>query len=214
LCRPIRRKVGSKLPSRVRVRGKCFGGSAFDSSSGGNGHNPRMKIDKLTRESFAEFGDVISMEGAHHFPINNGTTERYHDLARIDVGENFGRPLVSIFRGQPRQFPFAVTTMERHPLGSQAFIPLSGTPYLIVVAPRGAFDASALRGFLSSSGQGVNYGKGVWHHALIALDVVSDFIVIDRGGPGSNCDEMQVTDPVTISQDDVASDGLRLAVGR
>ena len=84
-----------------------------------------MKIDKLTRAAFGEFGDVISVEGAKHFSINNGTTERYHDLAGIDVAESHGKPLVSIFRGQPRQFPFEVTMMERHPLASQAFIPLS-----------------------------------------------------------------------------------------
>jgi ureidoglycolate lyase len=169
-----------------------------------------MKIDKLTREAFAEFGDVIWTEGAHHYSINNGTTERYHDLCQIDVAESDGKPLVSIFRGQPRQFPFEVTTMERHPLGSQAFIPLSRNPYLIVVSPRGDFRPEALRAFLANPEQGVNYGKGVWHHALLTLNEVSDFIVVDRGGGGSNCDETQLTHPITISKDDVA--GLGLAV--
>jgi ureidoglycolate lyase len=167
-----------------------------------------MKIDKLTRAAFGEFGDVISVEGAEHFSINNGTTERYHDLARIDVAESHGKPLVSIFRGQPRQFPFEVTMMERHPLASQAFIPLSRNPYLIVVSPRGDFQPRALRAFLANPGQGVNYDKGIWHHALIALHEVSDFIVIDRGGAGSNCDETQLTHPVTISEEDVAAAGL------
>jgi len=172
-----------------------------------------MKIDKLTREAFAEFGDVISPEGAHHFSINDGTTERYHDLARIDVAEGHGRPLVSIFRGRPRQFPLEVTTMERHPLGSQAFIPLSRNPYLIVVSPSGDFEAYALRAFLANPGQGVNYGKGVWHHALIALNELSDFIVIDRGGAGANCDQTQLIRAVTISEEDVAAASLSSAVG-
>jgi ureidoglycolate lyase len=164
-----------------------------------------MKIDKLTRAAFAEFGEVISAEGAHHFPINNGTTERYHDLARIDVAESHGKPLVNIFRGQPRRFPFAVTMMERHPLGSQAFIPLSRNPYLIVVSLRGDFQPESLRAFLANPGQGVNYGKGIWHHALIALYEISDFIVIDRGGAGANCDEMQLPHPFTITEQDVAA---------
>jgi ureidoglycolate lyase len=164
-----------------------------------------MKIDKLTRTAFSGFGDVISAEGAEHFPINNGTTERYHDLASIDVAEGHGKPLVNIFRGQPRRFPFEVTIMERHPLGSQAFIPLSRNPYLIVVAPRGDFQAEALRAFLANPGQGVNYGKGIWHHALIALHEVCDFIVIDRGGAGANCDEMQLPHPLIISEQDVAA---------
>jgi ureidoglycolate lyase len=164
-----------------------------------------MKIDKLTRTAFAEFGEVISAEGANHFPINNGTTERYHDLASIDVAESGGKLLVNIFRGQPRRFPFEVTTMERHPLGSQAFIPLSGNPYLIVVSPCGDFQPGALRAFLANPGQGVNYSKGVWHHALIALYEVSDFIVIDRGGADSNCDEMPLPHPLIISEQDVAA---------
>jgi ureidoglycolate lyase len=106
-----------------------------------------MKIDRLTRAAFAEFGEVISTEGTDHFPINNGTTERYHDLANIDVAERNRKPLVNIFRGQPRRFPFAVTMMERHPLGSQAFIPLSRNSYLIVVSPRGDFQPRDLRAF-------------------------------------------------------------------
>jgi len=171
-----------------------------------------MKIDKLMRDSFAEFGDVISPVGAHHFAINNGTTERYHDLAEIDVAQSDGKPLISLFRGRPRHFPFEVTAMERHPLGSQAFVPLSQHPYLIVVAPRGEFEAHALRAFLATPTQGVNYAKGVWHHALLVLNEVSDFIVIDRGGAGSNCDEVQLIDPVTISEEDLAAAGLKSAV--
>jgi ureidoglycolate lyase len=164
-----------------------------------------MKIDKLTRAAFAEFGEVISTEGTKHFPINNGTTERYHDLANIDIAERHGKPLVNIFRGQPRRFPFEVTMMERHPLGSQAFIPLSRNPYLIVVSPRGDFQPRDLRAFLANPGQGVNYGRGTWHHALIALYEVSDFIVIDRGGAGVNCDEMPLPHPLIISEQDVAA---------
>jgi ureidoglycolate lyase len=167
-----------------------------------------LKIDKLNRAAFAEFGEVVSAEGADHFPINNGTTERYHDLASIDVADSHGKPLVNIFRGQPRQFPFQLTMMERHPLGSQAFIPLSRIPYLIVVSPRGDFQPEALRAFLANPGQGVNYGKGVWHHALIALYEVSDFVVIDRGGAGRNCDEMQLPHPLIISEQDVAAAGF------
>ena len=79
-----------------------------------------LMVEKLTREAFAPFGDVIELEGAKHYPINLGTTERYHDLARVDTSDESGRTLISVFRGQPRELPFEVTMMERHPLGSQA----------------------------------------------------------------------------------------------
>jgi ureidoglycolate lyase len=162
-----------------------------------------MKIEKLTREAFAAFGDVITKEGAHHYSINEGTTERYYDLAQIDVADSHGKPLLSLMEGQPRQFPLKVSTVERHPLGSQAFIPLSKNPYLVLVAPRGEFDARGLCAFLAQAGQGVNYAKGVWHHALVALNEVSEFIVIDRGGAGSNCEEVRLGQPAIISETDL-----------
>jgi len=148
-----------------------------------------LRMERLTRAAFAPFGDVIELEGARHFPINGGTTERYHDLATIDVGEQGGRPLINLFRAQPRALPIEIDMMERHPLGSQAFLPLTQVSYVVVVAPRGAFDPAQMRAFWTEGWQGVNYAKGVWHHPLIALERVSDFVVLDRGGAESNCDE-------------------------
>ena len=90
----------------------------------------------LTRAAFAPFGDVIAADAAaHHYPINEGTTERFHDLAKVDVSAAGGRPLISIFRARPRTLPFPLRMLERHPLGSQAFVPLTRLPYLVVVAP-------------------------------------------------------------------------------
>ena len=157
-----------------------------------------LRVEPLTYESFADFGEVIeASETARHFPINAGNTERYHDLARLDAGPD-GQLIVSIFRGQPRALPFTITMMERHPLGSQAFMPLSGQPYLVVVAPPGAApSAQDLRCFLAGPGQGVNYAAGTWHHPLLALGAVSDFLVLDRSGRAPNCDETQL-DPVAI----------------
>lgn len=154
-----------------------------------------LKPEKLAAGAFAPFGDVIRTEGATHYPINEGTTERFHDLARVDVAAEGGQALINIFRGQPRDLPMPVRIMERHPLGSQAFIPISPRPYLVVVARPGEPPApSDLRAFIAAPGQGVNYHRGVWHHPLIALDAESDFIVIDRGGAGDNCDEYRLGD--------------------
>lgn len=153
----------------------------------------RLPVEPLTRAAFAPFGDVIAADdAARHYPINEGTTERYHDLAHVDVSTDGGRTLINIFRAQPRALPFEIRMMERHPLGSQAFVPLSARAYLVVVAQAGEFDASTLRAFFVDDGRGVNYARGVWHHPLIALDGVSDFLVVDRGGSGSNLDECEL----------------------
>lgn len=144
----------------------------------------------LSRAAFAPFGDVIETPGAKSFPINAGMVERFHDLARVETVDG-GHPLISIFRGQPYALPLAVRHVERHPLGSQAFFPVGGdTRYAVIVAPPGdTVRPEDLRAFVAAPGQGVNYRPGIWHHVLLTLEQPADFIVVDRGGPGDNCDE-------------------------
>ena len=144
----------------------------------------------LTASNFKTFGAVIETENAEQRKINSGTTTRFHNLATIDVSDNSGHPIVSIFRGTPRDFPLKIAMLERHPLGSQAFYPLGGQPYLIVVASNGQDgQPGTLHAFSASPSQGVNYHKGVWHHPLICCETISEFLVIDREGEGSNLDE-------------------------
>lgn len=152
-----------------------------------------LKPEPLTEDAFAPFGDVLSAATARERrEINYGNATRHHDLARLDFGDGGGTPLVSLFRAKPLPRPIAVRVMERHPLSSQAFFPLDPHPFLVVVAPAGAFDAGALRAFVAGPGQGVNYRRGTWHHFIIALDAPRDFLVIDRGGPEPNCDEVHL----------------------
>ena len=160
-------------------------------------------IDNLTSENFAQFGDVIEVtDTANHFSINDGFAERYHDLANIDVNDDNGRTLINIFRSTPLEQPIKIEKMERHPLSSQAFIPLGNNPYLVVVAPEGDFDESEIKVFLAESNQGVNYRSGVWHHFCLALYAISDFLVIDRGGEGENCDFVTLDEAKVISLTD------------
>ncbi len=158
-----------------------------------------VRVRPLTRERFAPFGEVI--EAGHPEQrriVNDGTAERFHDLANIDPGPQ-GRAIVSIFRSRPRELPLPLVSMERHPLASQAFVPLSGRRWLVVVAPAGGPPvAEGLVAFLASGEQGVNYAPGVWHHPLIALDAPSDFLVVDRSGPGENCDETVLDRPARV----------------
>ena len=163
-----------------------------------------LTLEPLTRAAFKPFGDVIELDGAQHFPINGGTTERFHDLARVDIGADAGgRPLINVFRGQPRAQPIEISMMERHPLGSQAFLPLGVVSYLVVVAPAGELDASKLRAFFTRGWQGVNYARGVWHHPLIVLDVSADFIVVDRGGKEANCEETYLLESFQLVERDL-----------
>lgn len=150
----------------------------------------RIVPEPLSAEAFAPFGDVIeASEDAEVIPINYGWTTRYNALSDVAVGD--GHAIISLFRSKPLT-PLVLKIFERHPLGSQAFMPLSGRPFLVAVAPQGAFDARLVRVFHAAPGQGVNYAKGVWHHFLLALEAESDFLVVDREGPGENLDEVEL----------------------
>lgn len=155
----------------------------------------------LTKQNFSVYGDVIEVdEEAHNFAINNGYTQRYHDLASVDVNDNQGHAIISIFRSKPLNQPITIEMMERHPHGSQAFIPMGENPYLIVVAPKGEFNESKIEVFIANSNQGVNYHKGTWHHFCLALGSESDFLVVDRGGNGDNCDVLELNGSLVIEK--------------
>lgn len=159
-----------------------------------------LKVEALTREAFQPFGDVIEADRAGDaYAINSGTSQRFHDLARLDPGEG-GRLIVSIFRAQPRVMPFTISGLENHPLASQAFMPLSGHPFLVVVAPISVdIDPGQVRAFLASGRQGVNFNPGVWHHPLLALQGESDFLVIDRDRSEDNCTEQALAQPLIVN---------------
>ena len=146
---------------------------------------------ELTASAFAEFGQVIEFSDANQVMcINEGRTIRHDGLADIDLGEDVGQGSISLFRTELTQLPVRLALMERHPLGSQAFVPLQPATYLVVVAPPGEFDISKLRAFVARGSQGVNYHKGTWHHPHLVLEGSGEFLVVDRKGPQENCDEI------------------------
>jgi ureidoglycolate lyase len=148
-----------------------------------------MKIEALTKTGFAPFGDVIEIDGAQHYPINQGFAERFNDLASVDA-ETVN---ISIVVANPRPRPIAISLMERHPLGSQIFYPLQDRPWLVVVCgdPK---DATSFRAFSATGRQGINYARNAWHYPLLVLDVESRFLVVDRKGPGANLEEIQINE--------------------
>ncbi|HEX8620933.1 MAG TPA: ureidoglycolate lyase [Allosphingosinicella sp.] len=149
-----------------------------------------MIPEPLTAQAFAPFGSVIeASDAAVRLDINDGHAIRYDRLAEVDVDDG-GSAVVSLFRARPLA-EAVLRGFERHPLGSQTFFPLSGRPYLVAVAPPGDFDPAGIRLFRAGGHQGVHYRKGVWHHFLLVLDE-SDFLVVDRAGPGDNCEEVEL----------------------
>lgn len=157
-----------------------------------------IPLQPLTRAAFAPFGQVMETEGAHHYTINKGMTERYHDLATVEIGGPNGRPLISLFRAKPYALPLTLDLMERHPLGSQAFFPLGGRPWLSIVAPDDNGRPGTPVAFSCTGQQGVNIARNTWHAVLTPLYEVADFIVVDRGGDGNNLEEFIFDEPYCV----------------
>jgi ureidoglycolate lyase len=157
-----------------------------------------LEIHPLTKEAFLPFGEVIEADPSTMRLINGGTTERFHALARAEAVGDGARVIINIFRGQARAFPYVVDMMERHPFGSQSFSPLSGRPYLVVVSEDEGGRPGKPHVFLARADQGVNYRRNTWHHPLMALDAPSDFLIVDREGPGNNLEEFFFDTPFVI----------------
>jgi ureidoglycolate lyase len=151
----------------------------------------------LTPEAFAPFGDVIEAAG-ESYPINAGMCDRFHDRARMEFTDG-GRAGISVGYGRPYPLPHSFDLMERHPLGSQAFVPMTGDPFLVVVAPDEGGRPGAPLAFLTRPGQGVNYLRGVWHGVLTPLGRAAPFLIVDRIGGGNNLEEFRYGERWTVT---------------
>ncbi|NJS37959.1 MAG: ureidoglycolate lyase [Rhodobacteraceae bacterium] len=152
-----------------------------------------LRPEPLTAAAFAAFGDVLDATGDFRL-INDGLCHRHHDRARLDVGPD-ARPGISIFHAEPRALPYTFDLIERHPEGSQAFIPMTQHPFLVIVSP----DPQAQpRAFLTNGAQGINLHRGTWHGVLTPLHAPGIFAVVDRIGPTPNLEEHRYTQPWTV----------------
>ena len=147
----------------------------------------------LTAKAFAPFGDVLDATGDHRL-INAGLCHRHHDRAILAFGPD-ARPGLSIFNAEPRALPYAFDLIERHPDGSQAFIPMTQNPFLVIVAT--GPDAAPLA-FLTNGAQGINLARGTWHGVLTPLHSPGLFAVLDRIGPTPNLEEYRYPAPWTV----------------
>ena len=145
-----------------------------------------IKPIEITRENFAAYGDLISSDAIKPMNINAGYAKRFDDLAKIDTSKDKGETIVSIFSASKRSFPMKIDMMEKHPLGSQAFVPMKETIFLSFVAPPGdAPEINKIQSFIIPPKMGINYKPGIWHFPLISTEN-TNFLVIDRKGKGEN----------------------------
>ena len=140
----------------------------------------------ITKENYSKFGDMITTDDIKPIEINEGYAKRFDGIANLDTSKDNGETIISIFSALKRSFPMKIDMMEKHPLGSQAFIPMKQTTFLVLVAPEGNKpDLNKIEAFIIPPEIGVNYNPGTWHFPLIATEDMN-FLVVDRKGSGEN----------------------------
>tara|TARA_B100000530_G_scaffold259485_1_gene172760 strand:- start:265 stop:762 length:498 start_codon:yes stop_codon:yes gene_type:complete len=145
-----------------------------------------IKPKKITRKNFQKFGDLISVKKKKSININDGYAKRFDNLCRINTSSKKGKTIMSIFSAKKRKFPMNIKMMEKHPLGSQAFVPMNETTFLVFVAPKGKRpNTKKIESFIVPKQTGINYKPGIWHFPLISSKNMN-FLVIDRKGIGNN----------------------------
>ena len=159
-----------------------------------------ITAEPLTPEAFAPFGEVLEVAGAPTRIINQGKCGRYHDLAVMDFTPDAGgRPGISLFHAELRPLPYSLDLLERHPLGSQAFIPMSPSRFLVTVAEDAGGVPGTVRAFIARAGQWINLRRNVWHGVLCPLDGTGLYGVVDRIGEGDNLEEYWLENPITVT---------------
>ena len=157
----------------------------------------QIAIEPLSKAAFAPFGDVLEIDGAADKIINQGLCGRYHDRADLDFTD--GKPGISLFQSQTRTLPYALEMVERHPLGSQAFLPMSPDPFLVIVAPDKGGKPTTPRAFQTNGAQGVNYHRNTWHGVLTPLNPPGLFAVVDRIAGDTNLEEFWFDTPYIVA---------------
>jgi ureidoglycolate lyase len=152
----------------------------------------------LTAEAFAPFGTVIDAAAVTPRPMNAGMARRFHDLATVEVVGEGSRVVIGLVEAQPYRVPLQLGLVERHPLGAQAFLPLSAAPFLVVVCPDAEGRPGPPQAFVTAPGQGICYARNTWHGVLSPYGQPQDFVVVDRGGPGVNLEEYTFAEPWTV----------------
>ncbi len=157
-----------------------------------------IETEPLTAEAFAPFGDVLAAVGEPDKIINQGLCGRFHDLATLDFTGLDARAGISIFQSRKRTLPYQLDMVERHPLGSQAFLPMTQEPFLVIVCPDDNGRPRHPRAFTTQPGQGINFNRGTWHGVLTPLADPGLFAVVDRIGDGDNLEEFWFEKPYTV----------------
>jgi ureidoglycolate lyase len=153
-----------------------------------------LLVKPLTAAAFIEFGDVIEMDQRASQPMNQGMADRYPSLAKIETYGNKAKAVISLVHSRRYNLPHTIDLVERHPLGSQSFIPLDDTPFIVIVAPMGdEVNISQLCAFKTNGSQGINYRAGIWHAPLFTPFDDMNFVCVDRDGEGNNCEEWNIS---------------------
>ena len=158
-----------------------------------------IPIEPITQADFAPFGQIIDTAGSPDKIINMGLCGRYHDRGQFDIVD--GTLGLSLFEATARELPYELTMMERHPLGSQCFVPMTQFPFLVITAPDENNRPGRPRAFITHPGQAINFHRNTWHGVLTPLQAPGLFAVLDRIGNDPNLEEFFFDTPYVVASE-------------
>ena len=158
-----------------------------------------IKIEKLTNKTFTPFGDVIETKSRDYELINNNSCRKFSRLSTVKIRNN--DPIAfSIFESEGKKLPIHLNFLERHPLASQAFMPLQHKQFLITVAEEYNHKPANLRAFMTDGMQGININPNIWHGVLCPVPEGGKFLVVDRLETGDNLQIHKFKEPFIIGE--------------
>lgn len=160
--------------------------------------NQTLTATPISQDAIAGLAELIEATGAPDRLINQGHCGRFHDRATLDIEGGAG---ISVFKSASFSLPYKLEMMERHPLGSQAFLPMQQGAYLVVLAEDNNGAPGLPRAFIAGAGQGVNIGRNVWHGVLCPLADPGLFMVVDRVADGRNLEEHWFERPYIVERE-------------
>jgi ureidoglycolate lyase len=168
----------------------------------------RLQCRPLDAAAFAPFGQLIDPAAREPESINDGSTARLADLARLDLRGPDRDPVLAIYVARARRFPLRIVELERHREAAQVFLPLGAQRFVVVVAGGGEVpDWSRLHAFVTQPGQGVSLHRGCWHHGLVALGDGDRFAVVEGGNYRSDTQRECTSEAIELLAPDRAAAG-------
>lgn len=138
----------------------------------------KIKVQMLSKEAFAPFGNVIEAVGEHGGEA--GMYNWYEKQAQVDGAETVSINLLTAIQ---REYVFG--KFEAHARTTETVLPLTGG-LIVAGIPAGPVTPERVQAFYVPVGKGISWAPGAWHYAPFPVGGDATCAVIFRHGTGTD----------------------------